>query len=789
MKLYFKKRIKKYVIPPLLLTVFGLTISAQQSNPLTLWYKQPAATWNDALPVGNGRLAAMVFGRVQNERIQLNEESLWAGKQINVNNPGAKDHLKEIQQLLLNGDNSKAYELSEKYLLATPPRFRSYQTLGDLLLDFGEQGTVKNYRLELDLTTGIVTTTYETGGIQFRREVFISAPQNCMVIKISASKPNSIQCKINLTREKDATITSVGNDQLLMSGQIADANDSLNGEGGMDMKFHALLQAKTESGEMQAGHNALLIRNASMITLLFTTATDYNFSRLNFDRSIDSKAICDTIIQRAASITEEQLIRQHIKDHQSLFNRVQLQLGNEDRSGIPTDKRLDSLKAGRDDPQLVALYFQYGRYLLMSSSGSPGVLPANLQGKWNQDYMAPWNSDYHNNINLEMNYWPAEVCNLSETTEPLFNFIDHYRVPGRVTAKEMYNAQGWTMHHATDIFGKTAINAGIQWGTSPLSAAWLCLHLWEHYLFTQDKDFLLHKAYPVMKEAAQFVQSFLIRDKNGYLVTAPSMSPENTFKLPGGGESQITYAPAIDVEIIMSLYQAFISAAKELKTDTLFVAGLQNTLKQLPPVKISKRYGTIQEWIEDYEEAEPGHRHMSHLFGLYPGNIITPDKPELFEAAKRTLERRLQNGGGHTGWSRAWIINFYARLLDAENAYRNVMALLQKSTLKNLFDTHPPFQIDGNFGGTAGIAEMLLQSQNGSVDLLPALPGAWSNGFVNGLCARGGFVVDMKWKDGKLVHAAIFSRAGGECIIRYGERTMKLKTEAGKRYELNEWIK
>ena len=767
--------------------LFSWLYAQNDNNSLKLWYQQPAKEWNEALPVGNGRLGAMVFGRVEQELIQLNEESLWAGKNIDINNPEGPKHLKEIQRFLLEGENGKAYELSDKYLLSTPPRLRSYQTLGDILIDFGEQGNYKSYKRELNLKTGIATTTYEISGVKYKREIFVSAPQNCIVVKITADKPKSINCKINLSREKDATVDCVDNNTLLMSGQITDVDDVTHGEGGFNMKFHSLLKVRHNGGTIQAAFNSLLVQNANSVTLFLTAATDYNFSKLDYDRSIDSKAICENIIGKAFNFNDKELTRQHLNEYQSLFNRVSLELNGRDMSNLPTDKRLESFKKSGDDPQLISLYFQFGRYLLMSSSRAPGILPANLQGIWNEFYNAPWSSDYHTNINLQMNYWPAEVCNLSETVLPLVNFIDHYRVPGRVTAKELYGAKGWTMHHATDIFGKTGINAGIHWGTSPLSASWLCMHLWEHYLFTGDKEFLINTAYPIMKEAAEFIQSFLIEDTNGHLVTAPSMSPENSFKLKTGEQSVLTYAPAIDIETIQAFYSACMEAARISGEDKSFIKSLEATLKKLPPVKVSERYGIVQEWIEDYEEAEPGHRHMSQLIGLYPFNLINEGTPDLFEAAKKTLTRRLTYGGGHTGWSRAWIINFYARLQEGEKAYDNVVALLQKSTLNNLFDNHPPFQIDGNFGGTAGIAEMLLQSQNEVLHLLPALPKEWSAGEVKGLVARGGFVVDIKWENGKPEGVKIYSKNGGNCTVRFGEKIIKLKTQAGKSYELKKW--
>jgi len=477
-----------------------------------------------------------------------------------------------------------------------------------------------------------------------------------------------------------------------------------------------------------------------------------------------------------------------------MFDRVSLHLGKDNNKAdtIPTDKRLSRFQAGGDDPGLIALYFQYGRYLLMGSSRYPAQLPANLQGIWNKDYLAPWGSDYHTNINLQMNYWPAEVCNLSETVSPVTTFMQELTVPGSATAREMYGAKGWTMHHTTDVFGKTAVIDGVYWGMFPLGGAWMTLPLWEHYEFTCDTAYLREKAYPVMKGAADFIRTFLITDKEGYLVTAPTYSPENSYIDPvSGKEFKLTYGPTMDNQIIREVLTNCRKAALILNTDSGWADSLKYTLDKLPPVRVASN-GTIMEWIKEYEEAEPGHRHMSHLFGLHPGTQITPETPDLYAAARKTLEHRLENGGGHTGWSRAWIINFYARLHDGNECYKHLRLLLEKSTLPNLFDNHPPFQIDGNFGATAGIAEMLLQSQNGVVNLLPALPDAWPEGSVSGLKARGNFEVDIAWESGKMKEVVIRSLSGAPLNLFSAGNKVFMETAKNSTYRFDKdlrWIK
>jgi len=753
---------------------------------MILWYQQPATEWTEALPVGNGRLGAMIFGGIDQERIQLNEESLWAGEPINNNNPQASTHLSRIQQLLLDGRIEEARRLSVAYLLGTPPRIRSYQTLGDLRLDFNNSnGKTTNYRRDLNLSDGIATVSYQRAGVTFTRRVFISAPDNVIVIKVNADKPGMLDLAVSLSRDQDARLSSPADNILLMQGQINDKADSLSGPAGMHMKFAVQLVVYSKGGKISSADNRLQVEKADDLTLILTAATDYNVEKLSFDRSLNPLKICGQIMNEVKSESASELEDRHLNNHRHFFNRVRINLGHDRSEQLPTDRRLQKLKDGDEDAQLVALYFQYGRYLLMGASRAPGILPANLQGIWNEHFTAPWNSDYHTNINLQMNYWPAEVCNLPETILPLSGFFTHLMRPGSVTARQMYQARGWVMHHVTDPFGRTGLMDGIQWGTSPLAGAWMTLTFWRHYEYTQDKSYLTREAFPMMQEAAQFILDFLIEDNQGRLVTAPSMSPENAYLLPGTNEKhQLTCAATIDIQIIHELFNACIKASEILGQDPDFAGQLKETLARLPAVKVG-RDSTIQEWIEDYQEAEPGHRHMSHLFGLHPGTQITPDTPVHFKAAARTIEKRLAHGGGHTGWSRAWIINFYARLLDGEAAYQHVLALLRKSTLTNLFDTHPPFQIDGNFGGTAGIAEMLLQSQNGDIHLLPALPGAWPQGYIKGLKARGNFEVDIFWTGGKLKQVTIKSLSGGKAKIKYKNEVTEIETEKGGMYQLN----
>lgn len=713
-----------------LINLFPLNKSLSDKN--NMCYDTPANNWNEALPIGNGRLGAMIFGSLEKEQFQLNEDSVWYGGYRDRNNPDALKNLPKIRELILKGEITKAEKLMVASLSGVPQSMRLYQPLAELFLNFdNHKHEVKDYHRHLDLSTAIHTVSYKLNDYLYTRETFSSNEDNVMIIHLTTTNPDGITFTTLLKRGKFYdNITSLSNENgVYMSGNL----------GADGMELGAMLKVITDNNSQKVIGEQIWIDNAKEVTIYVDGTTTFRGGNNIF-------SYIENNINKAIKYTYNELKSRHISNYQELYNRVKLSL---------SDNKNNNLTANINNNLIYELYFNFGRYLLISCS-RPDCLPANLQGLWNKDMAPAWDSKYTININTEMNYWPAEICALSECHKPLFDLIKRMVVNGRITAQKMYGCRGFVAHHNTDIWADTAVQdwwvPGSYW---VMGAAWLCTHIYAHYEYTMDIDFL-EEFYPIMRESAVFFEDFLI-EHEGYLKTCPSVSPENRFILPNGEIGSNGIGSTMDNQILTDLFSQCISSAKILKKPQSEIAEYETILNKLQPTRIGK-YGQIMEWDKDYEEQDMGHRHISHLYGLHPSNQISIDKtPELAKAAIVTLERRLSHGGGHTGWSRAWIINDYAKLCMGNEALNHLKLLLTKSTLPNLFDNHPPFQIDGNFGATTAIALMLVQSTIDTITLLPALPDEWCNGHVNGLKLRGGLTIDISWSNNMLDSLTLYT--------------------------------
>jgi len=768
-------------------------------------YDHPADYFEEALPLGNGRIGAAVYGGAGTERIVLNEETLWTGGPVDpFMNPEAYKHLPAVREALFNED----YRLADSLVRNLQGKFsESYAPPGDLYIDFLHKDSISDYYRELDLRTGMATVNYSSGEVDYVRELFTSFPDQVLVIRLTASRKKELNISLRFRSQLPHTV-SFENGRLIMHGKVPvhcepnyrNLPDAIMYDDQKSMRFEVQAAIVDSDGSITGTDSSCYLRDASRATILVSIATSFN----GYDKEpgldgLDESVLASGYLRGAMSKSCNRLRKEHVADFSGFFNRVVLDLGPPPEKSISTDARLIRYSEGNTDNDLEALYFQFGRYLMISAS-RPGGIPTNLQGIWNPHLRPPWSSNFTTNINAEMNYWPAEVCNLSELHDPLLHFIQNLSITGEITARTFYDCGGWCCSHNSDIWAMTNPVGDFGhghpvWANWSMAGPWYSTHLWEHFLFTRETLFLSDYAYPLMKGAARFCMDYLTEGPDGFLVTAPSTSPENMYLTPDNYRGATLYGSTADMAMIRQHLSNTVTASEALGLDGDFRQEMQGVLEQLYPYQVGSR-GNLQEWYHDWKDADPHHRHVSHLFGLYPGNTISPlTTPELAEACKQSL---LLRGDGGTGWSKAWKINLWARLLDGNHAHRMLNTHLNYvspdpethysggGTYPNLWDAHPPFQIDGNFGGTAGIAEMLLQSHNGEIHLLPALPDAWPDGSIKGLRARGGYTVDIDWKDGKLTEAKIYPDFSGEVVIRYNNTIRTLKTQKGKVVEIRE---